>query len=154
MQQQSRQASARSGINNNEVFPSNSESAVCGGSTTGSAGHGGQQQQHLKTSEAVTIYPSRPPPQVQGHLHQQGGHQGQAKRQQRLQRQKEIDTFYRRSTSESLPEDTTTEVVTSSFQPPNHHDPKIRHAVQNCYKVHPQFFFINFDIIKDSPCTV
>ena len=139
MQQQSRQSSARSGINNNEVFPSNSESAVCGGSTTGSAGHGGQQQ-HLKTSEAVTIYPSRPPPQVQGHLHQQGGHQGQAKRQQRLQRQKEIDTFYRRSTSESLPEDTTTEVVTSSFQPPNHHDPKIRHAVQNCYKVYPQFF--------------
>ena len=128
MQQQSRQSSARSGINNNEVFPSNSESAVCGGSTTGSAGHGGQQQ-HLKTSEAVTIYPSRPPPQVQGH--QQGsGHQGQAKRQQRLQRQKEIDTFYRRSTSESLPEDTT-EVVTSSLQPPNH-DLKIRHAVQNC----------------------
>ena len=125
MQQQSRQSSARSGINNNEVYLSNSESAVYAATGSGQA-----QPQHLKTSEAVTIYPSRPPPQVQGHLHQQGGHQGQAKRQQRLQRQKEIDTFYRRSTSESLPEDTT-EVVTSSLQPPNH-DLKIRHAVQNC----------------------
>ena len=120
MQQQSRQSSARSGINNNEVYLSNSESAVYAATGSGQA-----QPQHLKTSEAVTIYPSRPPPQVQGH--QQGsGHQGQAKRQQRLQRQKEIDIFYRRSTSESLPEDHV-EVVTSSVQPQNH-DLKIRYA--------------------------
>ena len=47
-----------------------------------------QTHNSLKPSEAVTIYPSRPPPGVQGQ-------HGQAKRQQRLQRQKEIDTFYR-----------------------------------------------------------
>ena len=87
--------------------------------TTVSEQSGEQPHNSLKTSETVTIYPSRPPPGVQGQ-------NGQAKRQQRLQRQKEIDIFYRRSTSESLPEDHV-EVVTSSVQPQNH-DLKIRYA--------------------------
>lgn len=47
------------------------------------------------SSSSVTIYPSRLP---------QGGQPQQPENRRRLQRQKEIDTFFARSTSESLPD--------------------------------------------------
>ena len=72
-----------------------------------------QKHQHQHSSN-VKIFPSKPPAHVE-----------QQKRQKRLQRQKEIDGFcnYRRSTSESLPDEnlelteyaTSTEVGLSSL---------------------------------------
>ena len=65
-----------------------------------------KHQQHLHSSN-VKILPSKPPAHVE-----------QQKRQKRLQRQKEIDGFcnYRRSTSESLPDENLelTEYATST----------------------------------------
>ena len=65
-----------------------------------------KHQQHLHSSN-VKIFPSKPPAHVE-----------QQKRQKRLQRQKEIDGFcnYRRSTSESLPDENLelTEYATST----------------------------------------
>ena len=67
-------------INNNNDFPN----------VLGVPG----EEHKTSPSASVKIYPSRPPAHVE-----------QQKRQQRLQRQKDVGHFFRRSTSESLPDE-------------------------------------------------
>ena len=78
--QQSR-LNAGVGINNNNEFPNVLNVP-------------GEERKTSPSAASVKIYPSRPPAHVE-----------QQKRQQRLQRQKDVGHFFRRSTSESLPDD-------------------------------------------------
>ena len=63
-------------------------------SRTNASGSNHYESELQNVSKNVKIFPSKPPAHVEQH-----------KRQKRLQRQKEIDGFYRQSTSESLPEE-------------------------------------------------
>ena len=74
------------------------------GRVTGSSTGNGINNNESEAGKPVTTFPSRPPIQVQ------------QKRQHRLQRQKEIDTFYQRSTSEESEQ--VNKAVASQKRPP------------------------------------